>query len=113
MSGWGRGKTTQQSSEVDLESQNDQHLNDLHSKISALRGVTSDIYQDSRAQNSLLDGTSNAFDSFKTSLSNTSSRFARSVQTGSGAGRIQLGIVAGFVALFLLYKVATRGGSAP
>lgn len=95
--GWGRGKTTQQSSEADLEAQNDQHLNDLHSKISALRGVrlsicplpssrradpfssprlspssdsarlssllgralqvTSDIYQDSRAQNSLLDGT--------------------------------------------------------
>ncbi|BGP51043.1 hypothetical protein JCM10450v2_006969 [Rhodotorula kratochvilovae] len=111
--GWGRGKTTQDSAEADLEAQNDQHLNDLHSKISALRGVTTDIYQDSRAQNTLLDGTSNAFDSFKTSLSNTSTRFVRSVQSGKGGARIQLGIVAGFVLLFLLYKVSTRGGAAP
>ncbi|GAA5995538.1 uncharacterized protein JCM10292_005238 [Rhodotorula paludigena] len=107
MSGYGRVKT-QESSEQDLEAQNDQHLNELHSKIAALRGVTTDIYQDSRNQNSLLDTTSGAFDSFKTSLSNTSTRFARSVQSGKGGARIQLGIVLGFVFLFLLYKVGTR-----
>ncbi|GAA6049908.1 hypothetical protein JCM3770_007045 [Rhodotorula araucariae] len=108
-SNWGRAE----SNEADLEAQNDQHLHDLHSKISALRGVTTDIYQDSRAQNTLLDGTSNAFDSFKSSLSNTSTRFARSVQSGKGGARIQLGIVAAFVLLFVLWKVSTSGGPAP
>ncbi|GAA5883073.1 hypothetical protein JCM16303_006076 [Sporobolomyces ruberrimus] len=122
MSSWGRpsgsshqtplmGKSTQgESSEQDLESQNDQHLDQLHSKIAALRGVTSDIYNDSRGQNTLLDSTGNSFDSFKTSLSNTSTRFARSVQSGKGGARIQLGIVAGFVMLFVLWKLS-RGGS--
>ncbi|CEQ39421.1 SPOSA6832_00941, partial [Sporobolomyces salmonicolor] len=139
---WSRGKT-QESSEQDLEAQNDQHLNDLHTKIAALRGgicqaserqpephradylarssspgprvaqqVTNDIYQDSRGQNTLLDGTSNAFDSFKVSLSNTSTRFARSVQSGKGGARIQLGIVGAFVLLFVLYKLFSgRGGT--
>ncbi|GAA5968448.1 hypothetical protein JCM11641_007641 [Rhodosporidiobolus odoratus] len=67
----------QQSSEADLEQGNDDQLSALHGKISAIRGVTQDIYQDSREQNTLLDGTSNAMDSFKTSLSNTSQRFIR------------------------------------
>lgn len=166
-SGYARGK--QQSSEQDLENQNDDQLSSLGAKISALRGVrspapprsrrrliadlgcecvqvTQDIYDDSRGQNSLLDGTvcpahqprlhslhaltpgrsnpttihsdpcvrqSNAFDSFKTSLGNTSTRFARSVQSGKGGARIQLGIVAAFVLLFLLYKVSPSRSATP
>ncbi|GAA6064580.1 hypothetical protein JCM10212_006464 [Sporobolomyces blumeae] len=108
---WARGKT-QESSEQDLEAQNDQHLDQLHSKIAALRGVTTDIYNDSRGQNTLLDSTGSSFDSFKTSLSNTSTRFARSVQSGKGGARIQLGIVAAFVLLFVLYKLSSRSGGA-
>ena len=52
---------------------------------------------------------SNTFDSFKTSLSNTSTRFARSVASGKGNARLQLGIVLSFVFLFLLFKM--WGGS--
>ncbi|GAA5989983.1 hypothetical protein JCM5350_002356 [Sporobolomyces pararoseus] len=100
-----------ESSERDLESQNDQHLDQLHSKIAALRGVTTDIYNDSRGQNSLLDSTGNSFDSFKTSLTNTSTRFARSVQSGKGNARIQLGIIGGFVMLFVLWKLFRSGSS--
>ncbi|KAM0746162.1 hypothetical protein T439DRAFT_360491 [Meredithblackwellia eburnea MCA 4105] len=106
---WARGgksSAADDAQQSNLESQNDQHLNELHSKLQALRGVTTDIYRDSQGQNALLDGTSSAFDSFKTSLSSTSSRFARSVQSGHGQARLQLGIVLAFVALFLLYKIA-------
>ena len=53
----------------------------------------------------------NSFDSFKTSLGNTTTRFARSVQSGKGGARIQLGIVGGFVMIFVLWKLF-RGGSA-
>ncbi|GAA5820023.1 hypothetical protein JCM11491_000893 [Sporobolomyces phaffii] len=102
-----------ESSERDLEAQNDQHLDQLHAKIAALRGVTSDIYHDSRAQNSLLDSTGNSFDSFKTSLANTSTRFARSVQSGKGGARIQLGIVCAFVVLFVLYKLSSSSSPSP
>ena len=48
---------------------------------------------------------SNTFDSFKTSLGNTSTRFARSVASGKGNARLQLGIVLAFVFLFLVFKV--------
>ncbi|KDE06513.1 hypothetical protein MVLG_03164 [Microbotryum lychnidis-dioicae p1A1 Lamole] len=90
--------------ETDLEAQNDSHLHELHSKISAIRGVTNDIYRDSQQQNTLLDSTNNSFDQFKVSLSNTTGRFARSVQSGKGNGRIQLGIICGFVMLFMVWK---------
>lgn len=56
---------------------------------------------------------SNSFDQFKTSLASTSTRFARSVQSGKGNARIQLGIVGGVVVLFLLYKLLGGSGSGP
>lgn len=54
---------------------------------------------------------SNTFDSFKTSLGNTSTRFARSVASGKGNARLQLGIVLGFVFLFLVFKVFGGSGT--
>ncbi|ORY88191.1 hypothetical protein BCR35DRAFT_301707 [Leucosporidium creatinivorum] len=113
---WARGNSKTAASdaqESELEAQNDSHLNELHSKLQALRGVTTDIYRDSQGQNSLLDNTSNSFDQFKTSLSNTSTRFARSVQSGKGNARTQLGIVGGVVLLFFLYKLFGGGSSVP
>ncbi|KAM0786943.1 hypothetical protein ACM66B_002364 [Microbotryomycetes sp. NB124-2] len=122
MSSWSRGGGGASSSssaahkasdaqQSQLEAQNDEHLNELHSKLQALRGVTTDIYRDSQNQNTLLDGTSQTFDQFKTQLSNTSTRFVRSVQSGKGNGRIQLGIIVGAVCLFLLYKLFAGGPS--
>ncbi|GAA6009699.1 hypothetical protein JCM10207_004160 [Rhodosporidiobolus poonsookiae] len=111
-SSWSRGKA-QASTEQDLEAGNDDQLNQLHSKISQIRGVTQDIYSDSRTQNSLLDGTSNAFDSFKTALSNTSSRFTRVVQNRQGQVNYTLVIPAAVVVLFFTYKLlfSGRGGA--
>ncbi|KAL8292452.1 hypothetical protein RQP46_001064 [Phenoliferia psychrophenolica] len=123
---WPRGKSSASAADdsqaSNLEAQNDEHLNELHSKLKALRGpeltrtharaaalaarqVTTDIYRDSQGQNTLLDGTSGTFDSFKTSLSSTSTRFSRNVVSGTGQARLQLGIVMGFVGLFVLYKL--------
>lgn len=126
-----RGSSAAQAREDSLESgleqQNDSHLNELHSKLQALRGVTTDIYRDSLSQNTLLDTTvsvfplnprlaqfgtdaratlqGNSFDGFKTSLGNTSNRFVRSVQNNTGQARLQLSIVGGIIALFVLYKL--------
>ncbi|KAI5478257.1 hypothetical protein MNV49_005322 [Pseudohyphozyma bogoriensis] len=111
---WARGgpsssaKAADDAAQSNLEAQNEQHLNELHAKLQSLRGVTTDIYSDSRSQNSLLDGTSNSFDSFRTSLTATSTRFARNVQGNHGQARLQLGIVLGFVGLFFVYKFFHR-----
>ncbi|KAK4052835.1 hypothetical protein OIV83_002122 [Microbotryomycetes sp. JL201] len=121
MSSWSRGGVGSSSAahkasdaqQSELEAQNDEHLNQLHSKLQALRGVTTDIYRDSQNQNSLLDGTSQTFDQFKTQLSNTSTRFVRSVQSGKGNGRIQLGIIIAAVCLFLLFKMFSGGPALP
>lgn len=48
---------------------------------------------------------SGTFDKFSTSLKNTSARFARNVQSNQGNARLQLGIVAFFVMVFLVYKL--------
>ncbi|KAI0730978.1 hypothetical protein C8Q76DRAFT_717013 [Earliella scabrosa] len=56
------------------ELQNDQRLEDLHSKLRTLRGVTSDIYDDVERQNSALDDARNAFSSFGASLAQSSRR---------------------------------------
>ncbi|KAK7052085.1 hypothetical protein R3P38DRAFT_1635521 [Favolaschia claudopus] len=39
------------------ESQNDQRLDELHSKIRTLRGITTDIHDDVERQNLMLDDT--------------------------------------------------------
>ncbi|GAA5886321.1 hypothetical protein JCM6882_001603 [Rhodosporidiobolus microsporus] len=109
---WTRGRN-QESSEQDLEAGNDDQLHALRSKITSIRGVTQDIYDDSRAQNSLLDGTSNAMDSFKASLANTTQRFSRLVQNRQGQVNYALLIPAAVVVLFVLYKLLSgRGGAA-
>ncbi|GAA5935202.1 hypothetical protein JCM10213_000676 [Rhodosporidiobolus nylandii] len=105
---WARGRN-QESSEQDIEAQNDDQLSTLHGKISSLRNVTTDIYQDSRSQNTLLDGTSNAMDSFKSSLANTSQRFDRLVRNRQGDINFVLVIPGAVVVLFFLWKLL--GGS--
>ena len=40
-----------------LEGQNDDQLDGLHQKLKALHAVTRDIHDDSRGQNTMLDGT--------------------------------------------------------
>ncbi|GAA5868325.1 hypothetical protein JCM8547_002154 [Rhodosporidiobolus lusitaniae] len=105
MSGWTRLRN-QESSEADLEAGNDESLHALRNTISSIRGVTQDIYDDSRAQNTLLDGTSNAMDSFKTSLRNTSDRFSRLVQTSPVRNFPPALIIPSVVVvLFVLYKL--------
>ncbi|KAL5528948.1 hypothetical protein ACEPAG_4922 [Sanghuangporus baumii] len=67
-----------------LETQNDQRLDELTSKIRTLRGVTTDIYEDVERQHLTLDETSNSFTSFGTSLAQSSQRAARAFGLSGG-----------------------------
>ncbi|GJJ07303.1 hypothetical protein Clacol_001504 [Clathrus columnatus] len=89
------------------ETQNDQQLEALHSKIRSLRDVTTDIYDDVERQNTTLDESSNIFNSFGTSLAQ-SSRRAASAFGPSGSlrqYRLMVLIIGSLVGLWVLYHV--------
>ncbi|EIM83821.1 uncharacterized protein STEHIDRAFT_123411 [Stereum hirsutum FP-91666 SS1] len=75
--------SSSRSLEDTYEAQNDQRLDELHSKIRTLRGVTTDIYDDAERQNLTLDETSNSFTSFTSSLTASASRMTRSFSPGT------------------------------
>ncbi|TFK98146.1 hypothetical protein BDV98DRAFT_573566 [Pterulicium gracile] len=90
------------------EAQNDQRLDDLHSKLRTLRGVTTDIHDDVERQNLMLDDTGNTFSSFGASLTQTSNRARQAFGLGPGSlktSRIVLYIVGGFIGLWVVFKV--------
>ncbi|KAI6010407.1 hypothetical protein BKA83DRAFT_4402973 [Pisolithus microcarpus] len=98
-------------SESTYESQNDARLDQLHSKLQTLRGVTTDIYDDAERQNRMLDDTNDTFSSLGASLSHSSRRVAHAFGLSSTGGvrqtRIIAYVVGGFLALWITWT--TRG----
>ncbi|KAJ7916805.1 hypothetical protein B0H13DRAFT_355873 [Mycena leptocephala] len=98
------------------ESQNDQRLDELHSKIRTLRGITTDIHDDVERQNLMLDDTGDRFNSFGASLAQTSRRAGQAFGIGEGAGglktwRIVVLVVGLFISFLLLRKIFSWWGS--
>ncbi|EPQ51253.1 hypothetical protein GLOTRDRAFT_118022 [Gloeophyllum trabeum ATCC 11539] len=90
------------------EAQNDQRLDELHSKIRTLRGVTTDIHDDVERQNLMLDDTSNAFSSFGSSLADSGRRAAHAFGLGSGGvkqWRLIFYCLVFLVGLWLTWKI--------
>ncbi|KAJ6606849.1 hypothetical protein B0H10DRAFT_577774 [Mycena sp. CBHHK59/15] len=99
------------------ETQNDQRLDELHSKIRTLRGVTTDIHDDVERQNLMLDDTGDRFNSFGASLAQTTRRAGQAFGIGEGqlkTWRIALFIVAFFFSFWIVRKVFSwwRAGGA-
>ncbi|KAI0343362.1 hypothetical protein BDW22DRAFT_1329477 [Trametopsis cervina] len=102
------------------EAQNDDRLNDLHSKLRTLRGVTTDIYDDVERQNLSLDDTvprphcssfppqRNTFTSFGDSLSQSARRAGQAFGLGQG-GVKQWRLIAycaiGFLGMWITLKI--------
>jgi len=87
--------SSSRSQEDTYEAQNDQRLDELHSKIRTLRGVTSDIYDDAERQNLVLDETTNTFSSVASGLVSSADRMTRATSPGTTKMiRIVLGILA-------------------
>lgn len=114
------GPSQQQNDAYTYESQNDQRLDDLHSKLRSLRGVrslsfpcvpalipeqvTTDIYDDVERQNLLLDDTSNSFSSFANLLTQSGRHFTRAFG-GTKTWRIGLYTIGTLIGLWLLWKI--------
>ncbi|KAF1912084.1 hypothetical protein BDU57DRAFT_505976 [Ampelomyces quisqualis] len=88
------------------EQQNDSRLNDLASKVSALRGVTIDIYDSARDQHAI-DSTSETFSSFSSSLKGSASRLARMAQAGNKVAVLKLAgmLAAGIVVVYWIWHL--------
>ncbi|KAJ3536466.1 hypothetical protein NMY22_g6033 [Coprinellus aureogranulatus] len=100
----------QQRMEDVYEQQNDQRLDELHSKLRTLKGITTDIHADVESQNLMIDSTSDRFASFGGQLSQASLRARQAFGIGPGAGtlkpwRIAMLIVALFITFWLGGKV--------
>ncbi|KAI0811295.1 hypothetical protein GGR55DRAFT_678124 [Xylaria sp. FL0064] len=87
------------------ERQNNARLEELSAKVSSLRGVTVDIYDNARAQD-VIDNTNDTFSSMSTQLKGSASRLGRMAASGNKVAIFKLsGIcIAAFLVLYYLAK---------
>ncbi|KAI1813844.1 hypothetical protein GGS20DRAFT_586064 [Poronia punctata] len=87
------------------ERQNNARLEELSAKVSSLRGVTVDIYDNARAQD-VIDHTSDTFSSMSTQLKGSAGRLGRMAAAGNKVAIFKLsGIIIGvFLVLYYLAK---------
>ncbi|KAK2074739.1 hypothetical protein P8C59_008922 [Phyllachora maydis] len=89
------------SESYERERQNNSRLDDLSAKVSALRGVTVDIYDNARDQQ-LIDSTTDTFSSMSAQLRGSASRLGRMAASGNKVAILKLsGIIIG--AILVLY----------
>ncbi|KAH8789808.1 uncharacterized protein K444DRAFT_608120 [Hyaloscypha bicolor E] len=86
------------------ERQNNSRLAELSNKVSALRGVTVDIYDNARAQD-VIDNTSDTFSSMSTSLKGSAGRLGRMAASGNKVAILKLSgmIVGGVLILWFIW----------
>lgn len=93
------------SESYERERQNNARLEELSSKVSALRGVTIDIYDSARSQD-VIDSTSETFSSMGTQLKGSATRLTRMAASGNKVAVLKLsGIIIG---VFLVLYYAAR-----
>ncbi|KAF1739509.1 Protein transport protein sft1 [Beauveria bassiana] len=94
--------TAAMSESYERERQNNSRLDELSAKVSALRGVTVDIYDNARAQD-VIDNTSETFSSMTTQMRGSAGRLTRMAASGNKVAILKLsGILIG-VFIFLYY----------
>ncbi|PKS11511.1 hypothetical protein jhhlp_003276 [Lomentospora prolificans] len=84
------------------ERQNNARLDELSSKVSALRGITIDIYDNARSQD-VIDNTSETFSSMTTSLKGSAGRLGRMAAAGNKVAVLKLSAILVGIFIFLYY----------
>ncbi|KAI1387361.1 uncharacterized protein F4822DRAFT_406223 [Hypoxylon trugodes] len=87
------------------ERQNNARLEELSAKVSSLRGVTVDIYDNARAQD-VIDSTSDTFSSMSTQLKGSAGRLGRMAASGNKIAILKLsGIIIGtFLVIYYILR---------
>ncbi|MCJ1478384.1 hypothetical protein MMC13_007064 [Lambiella insularis] len=79
------------------EQQNNSRLDELSSKVSALRGVTVNIYDNARSQD-VIDSSNEVFANLSTSLKGSAGRLGRMAQQGNKVAVLKIaGMIVGTV----------------
>ncbi|KAI1493901.1 hypothetical protein F4809DRAFT_654196 [Biscogniauxia mediterranea] len=88
------------------ERQNNARLEELSAKVSSLRGVTVDIYDNARAQD-VIDHTSDTFSSMSQQLKGSAGRLGRMAAAGNKVAVLKLSaiIVGAFLVLYYIAKL--------
>ncbi|KAI0198412.1 hypothetical protein F4808DRAFT_262034 [Astrocystis sublimbata] len=88
------------------ERQNNARLEELSAKVSSLRGVTVDIYDNARAQD-IIDNTSDTFSSMSTQLKGSAGRLGRMAASGNKVAIFKLAgiVIAAFLVLYYMVKL--------
>ncbi|CUS20611.1 LAQU0S01e10572g1_1 [Lachancea quebecensis] len=88
-----------------LESNNDQRLDELANKLSTFRRVNQEIGDDARADSSVMDQLQNQFSSLMVNVKNSSSRLTRSMNAGNNIWRmVGLALLLFFI-MYALFKL--------
>ncbi|EAA28292.1 hypothetical protein GE21DRAFT_9106 [Neurospora crassa] len=94
------------SANYERERQNNARLDELASKVSALRGVTIDIYDQAR-NHEVIDQTTDTFSSMGSQLKGSATRLGRMAASGNKVAILKLsGILIGsFLVIYYLYRL--------
>ncbi|OAA61088.1 hypothetical protein SPI_05112 [Niveomyces insectorum RCEF 264] len=84
------------------ERQNNSRLDELSAKVTALRGVTVDIYDNARAQD-VIDSTNDTFTSMSTQIKGSAGRLTRMAAAGNKVAVLKLAGILVAVVVFLYY----------
>jgi len=92
------------------ERQNNARLEELSAKVSSLRGVTVDIYDNARAQD-VIDNTTDTFSSMSTQLKGSAGRLGRMAASGNKVAIFKLSaiVIGAFLVLYYTWKLLFRG----
>ncbi|KAI2472824.1 hypothetical protein F4781DRAFT_382047 [Annulohypoxylon bovei var. microspora] len=87
------------------ERQNNARLEELSAKVSSLRGVTVDIYDNARAQD-VIDNTNDTFSSMSSQLKGSAGRLGRMAASGNKVAILKLsGIIIGtFLVIYYILR---------
>jgi len=88
------------------ERQNNSRLEELSAKVSALRGVTIDIYDNAREQG-VIDSTSETFSSMATQMKGSAGRLGRMAASGNKVAIFKLSaiLIGIFLVLYLIWRL--------
>ncbi|KOS22721.1 Protein transport protein sft1 [Escovopsis weberi] len=87
------------------ERQNNARLEELSSKVTALRGVTIDIYDNARAQD-VIDNTSDTFTSMTSQIRGSATRLTRMAASGNNVAIVKLSAI--IIGIFLILYYISR-----
>lgn len=105
-----RGRFSDTNSSI-LEQQNNERINELSDQVSRLKGLTIDIGNEVREQNSLLDGMGDGFANTRDLLQNSLRRIGTMLESGGSKHMCYMVAFCVFVMIFLWWLMTFKGTS--